>query len=183
MRIVGKGAVIHGPEGHSPPLAWVTVDEDEGNRLIALKVAARVHRDDDAEPQVFVDDGAVPAWALSEAGSLEDFDILERLAVDGAYAPWFAAYLERNAPELPEGAGSEEPEREGADGGEGDALPAEPDPRQVEITDAIDLLEPADFVKSGARAGLPKLDALKGVLGYDVTAEEVDVAFAAKAAA
>ena len=44
----------------------------------------------------------------------------------------------------------------------------------------IIILDDDDFVKTGVRAGKPKVASLAGGLGYEVTAEEVDAAFALK---
>ena len=52
--------------------------------------------------------------------------------------------------------------------------------RLDEIVEAIELLGEDDFVKTGPRAGKPKVAPLAGVLGFEITAEEVDAAFALK---
>jgi hypothetical protein len=61
-------------------------------------------------------------------------------------------------------------------------LPTSPDSaggaseRVVEIMHAIDLVPDDEYVKTGPRAGKPKLAPLEDVLGYSVTADEVDAA-------
>lgn len=53
-------------------------------------------------------------------------------------------------------------------------------PRLQEIVQAIDLLDADDFVKSGTRKGLPKLDPLSDVLGYTPSADEIEAAMKAR---
>jgi hypothetical protein len=71
---------------------------------------------------------------------------------------------------------------EAGSGGAATAVTSEPvlpaNERLHEIAEHIHLLEPDDYVKTGARAGKPKLDVLKAVLGYDITSDEVDQALA-----
>lgn len=42
MLVRGKGATLHGPEGRSPPLPFIEVDDAEGERLIARGLAVAV---------------------------------------------------------------------------------------------------------------------------------------------
>lgn len=65
-----------------------------------------------------------------------------------------------------------------------DQPPAEADKRRAEIVEAIELLDPeADYVKTGDRAGRPKVKSVEEILGYDVTMAEVDEALASREAA
>lgn len=75
-----------------------------------------------------------------------------------------------------------EPEAEPETGGADDAG-AEPDTRAQEIADAVDLLEDDGLVKTGPRAGKPKVKAVEEILGYETTAEEIDAVIAAREAA
>lgn len=53
--------------------------------------------------------------------------------------------------------------------------------RQATLIEHFELLSDEDFVKTGPRAGKPKVDVLKESTGFaDLTAEEVDAAFALK---
>ena len=68
----------------------------------------------------------------------------------------------------------------GGDGGEGGGSGGSDGESRVEqVRAAIDLLDPEnDFVKTGARAGKPKIDALADALGFKPDDVEIDAALA-----
>ncbi|WP_316207325.1 hypothetical protein [Bradyrhizobium sp. SZCCHNR3118] len=48
--------------------------------------------------------------------------------------------------------------------------------RIADIKHALDLLEPKDFWKSGARAGKPKQKPLEEIVGFDISDADIDAA-------
>lgn len=63
------------------------------------------------------------------------------------------------------------------------AAAVEPIDRQATLIEHFELLSPDDFVSTGPRAGKPKVSVMKDSTGFeDLTAEEVDAAFALKEA-
>ena len=144
MRVRGKGVVLHGAEGATPPLPYIELDDAEALALIAKGVAVAVDELAAApEPSVAPEPVIVPAVEV-------------QLAPEPVVQP---------EPEV-----VQEPANE----------PPAASARLLEIVEAIEILDDDDFVKTGARAGKPKVAPLAGVLGYEVTAEEVDAAFALK---
>ncbi len=55
-----------------------------------------------------------------------------------------------------------------------------PTDRTQDIIAAIELIGEDDYVKTGDRAGRPKVAAVEAVFGSDLTADEVDAAFAVR---
>ncbi|WP_316201638.1 MULTISPECIES: hypothetical protein [unclassified Bradyrhizobium] len=48
--------------------------------------------------------------------------------------------------------------------------------RIADIKHALDLLEPKDFWKSGARAGKPKQKVIEEIVGFDISEADIDAA-------
>jgi hypothetical protein len=144
MRVRGKGVVIHGAEGATPPLPYIELDDSEALALIARGVAVAV-------------DELAAAPELSVAP--------EPVIVPAAEVAPVQEPEPQTEPEV-----VQEPAEK----------PQAATPRLEEIAEAIELLDDDDFVKTGARAGKPKVAPLASVLGYEVTADEVDAAFALK---
>lgn len=144
MRVRGRGAVLHGAEGATPPLPYIELDDAEAQTLIALGYAEAVDELAAApEPSVAPEPVIVPVVEV--------------------------APVQEPEPEIEPEVVQEPAEKS----------PAAPS-RLDDIIEAIELLDEDDFVKTGVRAGKPKVAPLAGVLGFEVTAEEVDAAFALK---
>ena len=144
MRVRGKGVVLHGAEGNSPPLPYIELEDAEALALIAKGVAVAVGELAAAPaPSAAPEPVIVPAVEVAPVQEPEP----------------------KSEPEV-----VQEPANE----------PPAASARLLEIVEAIEILDDDDFVKTGARAGKPKVASLAGVLGYEVTAEEVDAAFALK---
>lgn len=79
-----------------------------------------------------------------------------------------------------EGGDDDTSEGDASEGGEGGGEGSEGGESRVEaIKAAIDLLDPEkDFVKTGERAGKPKIDALSEVLGFKPDPVEIEAALA-----
>lgn len=102
---------------------------------------------------------------------------------DARAAEWAAAETEASEAAQAELAASvTEPELD-ADDAQADEAPGDAsdiDRRQA-IVDAFDLLEPEHFVKTGARKGFPKLNAMEDITEIrDLTVAEIDELFAAR---
>ena len=144
MRVRGRGAVLHGAEGATPPLPYIELDDEEALALIARGVAEAV-------------DELVAAPEPSTASEPVIVPVVEVAPVQEPEPQTEPEVVQEPADETPAAT-----------------------PRLEEIAEAIDILDDDDFVKTGVRAGKPKVASLAGVLGYEVTAEEVDAAFALK---
>jgi hypothetical protein len=152
MRVVPTHGTLHGGTHDNlvacPPEPFLEVDEDEGNYLIRLGVA-----------KVYVEgqEANVAKVTVFEAGDRP----VEQASV-GA-----------------EGAASGEEASAAASEATSDREDGEQAERLKDVAEHIELLEPDDFVKTGDRAGKPKVAALVEATGFaDLTAEEVDAAFA-----
>lgn len=153
MRVRGKGATLVTAEGETPPLPYIEVDAEAGRDLIARGVAEDV--DGLAVDEEIVESVSPPK---------DTFDGQPPAPAGEPPAQGPEAQIE---PEAAEEAGEK----------------TVPTPSRIEeIAEAIELLDEEDFVKTGPRAGKPKAAPLAGVLGFEVTAEEVDAAFALKKA-
>jgi hypothetical protein len=53
----------------------------------------------------------------------------------------------------------------------------------TDLADALELIDDDGLVKTGPRTGKPKVDVIKALVGTDVTAEQIDAAWDARAAA
>lgn len=159
IRICGTGCVLIGPEGRTPPLRFITVDADEGRALIAQALAAEVAGEGEApEPEGTDTDTDTDTGTGGNADEGEDSDTDTDANTGGGD--------DVNAGGAPEEGGAE-----GAT-------------RADLITEALDLMEAGDLVKTGERAGKPKVDAMAAATGLaDITADEIDAAIAAKDAA
>lgn len=160
IRVTGASAVLIGPEGRTPPLPFITVDEAEGLALIAQKLATHYTGTDELDV-----DPEAEAKAAAEAEP----------APDTVTPP---------AEPEPEPEAEPEPDPETApapnapEGGEGGTEGAS---RAETIREALDLMEAGDLVKNGDRAGKPKVSAMEAATGInDLTAEEIDAAVAAR---
>lgn len=188
MRVAAKGCVLHGAEGATPPLPWVTVDRKEGHELIRKGLAVAVEGgEDDAGDDMDI------AYVLNAEPNDNDFAVLDMIAADKAYEPWFTAYVASRLPDIlakhaPAAAADSAPRparkaKAKADA-PADTPPADPAPADAEraqhIADALDLVEDEHLETEGDRAGKPKLSAIAEITGFDVTAEEVDAALALK---
>jgi hypothetical protein len=169
MLVRGKGAIIEGAEGKSPPLPFITVSEDEGLALIGTGVAVQVS--DDAEAPADVSDVTLAAFdgTVQSVGDTTVFgptptepepEIVEDV-------------VQEPAEETP--AATPEPEPE---------LPTEPEvitDRNADLAEAFEILGEDDLVKTGARAGRPKITSLEAATGFkDLTVNEVDVLWLAR---
>lgn len=153
MRVRGKGATLHGAEGASPPLPYIEVGDEEAAHLIRIGVATS------AEDEPVVQEPAQEPPATTEPETVAEPEPVA---------------TEPEAVVQPEPAVTD-PEPEVV------VDPAAA--RLADIAEAIELLDTEDFVKTGPRAGKPKVKPLEDVLGVDLTAEEVDAAFALREAA
>lgn len=152
MIVRAKITIKSGGENHAPG-AVLELDEADGLSLIGLGFAERV----DAFP-VFE--------AVTDTSTV---------VLDAVLTP---------QPSAPDNTGLAEAADADA-GGEASPDTDSEDPgakRQADIRAAIELLSDADFVRTGPRTGKPKVAPVEAVLGFDVTAEEVDAAFALKEA-
>ena len=81
--------------------------------------------------------------------------------------------------EEPDGDPDDDDNGNDGDDGEGGGGGSDGESRVENIRAAIDLLDPEnDFVKTGARAGKPKIDALSDALGFKPDDVEIDAALA-----
>lgn len=111
-----------------------------------------------------------------DAGEAESL-IAQKLATPytGEEAEEDAADPAADTPTNPDPAADPEPEPE-------PDAPADED-RAAAIAEALDLMEADDLVKTGERAGKPKVSAIEAATGLaDVTAEEIDAVIAANEA-
>lgn len=158
MRLRGIKITLSGPEGSSPPLPYVTVDDEEGAALIAAHPGWVSEFVEGGEP---VGAGLAEPEPEADAAALVEPEAVTAAPTDSAEAPSV------------EGAGTpstetvEQPEAAHAS----------------DLTDAFELLGADDFVKTGPRAGKPKVDAVKDIVERDVTADEIDAAWEARSAA
>jgi hypothetical protein len=137
MRVCGKGAVLIGTEGSSPPLPYLTVDDNQGATFVRLGIAVEVS-----------DDVAAPVEPVVEP------------VVEAPVEPVVEPVVEAPVVETKE------------------------ETREEAISAALDLVEEDGLVKTGARAGKPKVSAIEAITGLnDVTVEEIDAALAAREAA
>lgn len=160
IRVRGTGCVLIGPEGRTPPLPFITVDEGEGNALIAQKLAA-LYTGEEPEAEAPAED-----------------EVTEEVAEE------VTEEVTENAEEVVEEVTDEVTENDTDTGGEGDDENGGDDPaveRANTIMEALDLVEEAGLVKSGDRKGKPTVKAIEEITGLeDVTADEIDAAIAAK---
>jgi hypothetical protein len=221
MRLRGNGLTLTGPEGKSPPLPFVTVEDAEGEALIALypksiinidalavEVEAIVNEPEAGAPtvesagddillgssiqpaMVAIGDIEVPLGTIvaaacgkmtsAEWNALTEDEREARIAGSITQAREFAGRDENNdivgttdaLDDASDDAGNEGAHEPDAGGEEGAT-------RRQAIADAIDLLDDDGFVKTGERAGRPKVKAVADVLDDpNVTAEEIDAVFA-----
>lgn len=157
MRIVPVTGILVGGEGECPPLPFITVDDAEGRALIERGLVLEFGEDAQSSEEKAAE------WVKSEAEARE-----------AAQAELVASV---KAPE---------PVDPPADDASDETISAEETARLAagahpeDLIEAFELLEEGDYVKTGPRAGRPKVDAIKAIIDRDVTAEEVDAAFAAK---
>lgn len=182
MRIAGKGCVLDaGGDQKSPPLPFIEVDEDTARALIGTGVAVAFEGDD----------GLAAEWAESERKAAEEAQA--ELAANAAAEVEAKRLTDEEAEEAAriaaaeaDSKAAEEAERlaaeqggEGREGGEG-GNDADAERKQT-IADALELLEPEHLVKTGPRAGRPKVKAVEEISGInDLTPEEIDAVAAAK---
>lgn len=154
MRITGNGMTLHGAEGASPPLPFITVDDTEGESLLALypknirRVDAAIAPAAEVVPPVAPE---APADPEPEAETPVVGDV-ESETVD-------------------------EPVVENTEADDDEAARA----RVQAIRDAVELLGDDDLVKNGERTGKPKVKAVADILGDEageLTADEIDAAIA-----
>lgn len=163
MRLSPKNCTLTGAEGSSPPLPFIEVDDAEGAALVAIGVAT-----------IYGNDGQTavepPTPVVSDPGP-DAVDIEPDVT---------AAELGVNAEPEPDepSVGAEQP---AAGESSDEPAAAELTERQAAIAEVFDILEAGDLVKTGARAGKPKVSAIEAATGLaDVTADEVDALFDAR---
>lgn len=149
MRVRGKGAIITGAEGRSPPLPYIEVDDNEAKALIGLGVAERVEPDEAVAAET-------PEPEVVETPEPEPVEVDEVV---------------------------QEPDEESP--AATDPTEADPDEaRKADLNEAFELLGDEDFVKTGARAGRPKIASLEAATGFsDLTVDEVDALWSARGGA
>lgn len=178
IKITGKGCVLDaGGDEKSPPKPFIEVDENTARSLIGTGVAIlfagqvlAIEQAEDAPAAEAGGDESEPAPESRGGGDSGDPAAPDTTPVigpnDGALPPETAA--DPNASGDPDG-----------DKG-GDEAAAE---RRQTIAEALELLEAEHFVKTGARAGKPKLSAMEEITGLrDLTVAEIDAVFGAQAA-
>lgn len=151
MLIVGKNGTVQGLNGASPPLPFIEVE--------------------DAEAQTLIDRGYAIAYVGDDAPEIAVDPVIEPV-IEPVVDPVVDPVIEPIVEPVAEPAPVNEPlfgETEVAAGDAEEAL-------KLEIISALDLLDEDDFVKTGERAGKPKVSAINAILGYDVTAGDVDAA-------
>lgn len=195
MKLCGIKMTIEGEGGlRSPPEPFVTVEDKEGETLLAL-YPKQLRRVDVVEvvgevtPVLTPHDGALPPEV-----EVKDGDAVAIVNDNGTAIPAVieggepvptgepaidltAAPAEEVAPETP---AEEVVDPEAIDADEAARLAAVEHP--ADLMEAFELLEADDFVKTGDRTGRPKQSAIKAILDRDVTVEEIDGAWAAKSA-
>ena len=190
MKLAGVGMTLYGAEGaKSPPLRFIEVDDKEGNTLLALYPKKVLRLDapaDEAEaPEVPVAEGDAVA-VVNGDGTATPAVIVDgepvatgeaTIVLDPEATP--PAPAAEDAPAAPAPAPAEE--SEAIDAAEASRLAGGEHP--ADLVEAFDLLEDDDLVKTGDRAGRPKVDAIKAILDRDVTATEIDAAWAARVTA
>lgn len=174
MRVRGKGAtLIAGEELRSPPLPFLDLDDTEALALIGIGVAEEVKEDGSSLEQPEPDHVVID----TPAGDSGDSGTNPAPAVEGAPA---ADAVADEASVGADGGASQEPEASAT--GSTPSADASASERQVNIRDMFELLDANDLVKTGARAGKPKVSAIEEATGFtDVTAEEIDALWDARA--
>lgn len=169
MRLTGKNTSLVGAEGESPPLPFIEVDADEAQGLIERGYATEVH---ESTASVVVDEVVVEPEAEQPEAPVEAAKVAEpsEPAAEQASVGVTVEDAPAAAGESQAAAGADSP----VEATEDEKATA----RLREIADHIHLLTDDDMVKSGARAGKPKLDVLATSLGYPVTTDDVDAALA-----
>jgi len=154
MRVRGRGTVLKCGGVKSPPAPFIELEDGEALALIGLGVAERVEGELPAAENHPEAPAPEPEPETDPAASAEDAE---------------EAPAEPPAP--PAGNSDEEPANLAHD--------QEPTEREQTITDAFELLAGDDLVKTGERAGRPKVSAIEDATGFkDVTADEVDALWA-----
>ena len=181
MRVRGKGAIIRGGGLSSPPAPFIEISEDEGRALIGMGVAEEV-LDEDEQP---VDLEAVEAARL--AAEAEEAD--RKAAAEQEANVAAAAAAQREAAQVAQeeaaarlaAQGAVQPAANPGEGGTEPSAGGEVTPREAQISEVFEILEADDLVKTGDRAGHPKVSAIEAATGLnDVTAAEVDALWAAR---
>jgi hypothetical protein len=157
MRVRGKGATLDAGEGlRSPPLPYLDLDETEALALIGIGLAEAVEDEDEVpaaepEPEPVVEPVVEPE-PVTEPEPVEQASV-------GA-----------------DGGASQESEASASD-----SNPPTNTERQAAIAEVFEILADDDLVKTGPRAGHPKVSAIEAATGLTgITAEEVDALWAAR---
>lgn len=173
-----------GAEGSTPPLPFIEVADEEARALFALYPKHIILLDDEKESagsgldaELF--DGLPASAFIAAARQAEQpAPVIHVPALTHAESVVVAAPAESVvAPPVTESVITP------PDAGGSESVGDVDEKRIAEILEAIDLLEADDFVKTGDRAGRPKVKPVVDVLGYDVSAHEIDTAFAKSATA
>lgn len=152
MRVRGKGAVLIG-----------TGEEGEVR----------------SPPEPYIEVSEDEGRALIGLGIAEEVDGEASVAGLAEPEPLSAAAVE---PAPAEPAPPAETSTEGAEpSAAGDIEPAAPTERQDAISEVFEILDADDLVKTGERAGRPKVSAIEAATGFDdVTVAEIDALWAAR---
>lgn len=183
MKVRGKGTVLIGLEGRSPPLPFIEIEDGEGEALIALGLAVEVS-DEEAELAQVEEAPADDQVEEPAQPSIPVTDTAAQAKVDADIAADHAAEASEEASEEGSEAPAEESTDDNVGAGEPDQGGQEGETRAELIAEALDLVEADGLVKNGDRAGKPKVSAIEAITGLtDVTADEIDAAVAAREAA
>lgn len=159
MRVRGKNAVLIGAEGRTPPLPFIEVTEEEGLSLIGLGVAEEAHGAADV---------AAPAAEPESAGEASDAGLAEPAPAEPG-ASSVDSLAEVVTPPADATSADEAPSGNAASD------------RDEAILEAFELLTDEDLVKTGERAGRPRVSAIEEATGFtDVSVEELDRLWAAR---
>lgn len=150
------------PGGKTSPGGLATVDPAQGRVLAGLGFARVI----DAGEAASTEEARMAAPAVEPIVEAAPEPVAAPVAAPAAPATTEPTPAPEAAPAASEGEG------------EGKATAS----RLDDIKAAIELLDEDDFVKTGERAGRPRVKAVEAVLGFDVTMAEVDEAFALREA-
>lgn len=167
MRVRGKGVTLVSGGVSSPPEPCIEVSDDEGAALIGRGLAVDVDTEGGEAPVAGLAEPETPSAAEPEEAAEEA--PAESPSAEPAETPAEDASASDAAPEA---SAESAPEAE--------ASGETPAPTRAEIiSEVFDILEPDDLVKTGERAGRPKVSAIEAATGFDdVTADEVDALWA-----
>ena len=167
MFVRGKGAVIRGGGLSSPPAPYIEVSDHEGRALIGLGVAEIVEAASGVSPstvKVVQEPVADQPAATGDAeAETQEPTVALTAGVDTSEDGFAADAVDWS-------------EDEAEDAGPVDVSPAAGlTERDAGILEVFELLGDDDLVRTGARAGRPKVSAIEDATGLkDLTAAEID---------